>query len=146
MNKNCKTIIIALSFSCIGFNALAQQSPAQKKGYGFEDINKMCQNVSSKPERGMQFDGNKANPKILNMPAGKYIYPDNGVLVVYKNDNYLIKLPRKGNEGIAINGTDGDDLLIMGGIVGGCFKEQLSEVIRKNNLELERFTLVKAYK
>lgn len=84
----------------------------------------------------MQFNGKSVSPKVSAMRPGRYNYPDNGVLLYFPDRSYLVRLPntRKG-----IFGTDGDDMIMSGGIVAGCFVEQLSEIFELNELDINRF-------
>ncbi|MEL6553201.1 MAG: hypothetical protein AAFQ63_07055 [Cyanobacteria bacterium J06621_11] len=77
------------------------------------------------------------------MPSGRYDYPNDGGMLLFTDGQFLLKLPEDGRE--VTYGTDGSDLLASGGIVGGCFAEQLSEAIVKNNLNVESFIPVNAY-
>ncbi len=149
MKRLAMTVLTAIGFSYVSSAAFAQTSarPAQSnaKSWSKADVDKMCDRPTETPvpEAGYQYDGQKASDKILQMASGKYAYPNGGAMLVWPDARYLIKLPstRKG-----VFGTDGDDLLASGGIVGGCSREQLSEAIRKNELRVENFMQVKAYK
>lgn len=125
--------------------ALSAQAQGSGKAYGFDDINQMCKGVKNLPKPNMQFDGKPVDKRVMKMKAGKYSYPNNGGVLLFLNDNYLIKLP-KSDGPRTIYGTDGDDLLAKGGIVGGCFREQLSEALRRNKMDFDKLELVKEYK
>jgi len=112
----------------------------KSKGLGKEDIDRACLNQNKPPKDGMQFDGKKADAKIMQLKAGKYKY-NGGHLLLFRNNHYILQLP-KDRDGV--NGTDGPDLLASG-IVGGCAKEQLSEAIQNNNLKGRSFKLIKRY-
>ena len=64
-------------------------------------------------------------------------------MLLFSNNNYIVKLPsdRKGT-----HVTSNDDLMASGGILGGCSKEQLSEVMAENGLTAGLFVLVKRYR
>ena len=110
------------------------------KGFGKKDIDRACLNQDKPPKDGMQFDGKKADAKIMQLKAGKYKY-NGGHLLLFRNNHYILQLP-KDRDGV--HGTDGPDLLASG-IVGGCTKEQLSEAIQNNNLKERSFELIKRY-
>lgn len=116
----------------------------QAQGYGKDDINEMClsDNVTT-PETGMHFDGSEASAAVLALAPGRYDYPDQGAMLFYPDGQFLLKLPEDGRSNTY--GTDGSDLLAQGGIIGGCFAEQLSEAIANNSLEVDAFVLVNAY-
>ncbi|MEM6598357.1 MAG: hypothetical protein AAF635_09325 [Cyanobacteria bacterium P01_C01_bin.69] len=61
----------------------------------------------------------------------------------FPDGQFLLKLPSDGRT--TIYGTDGSDLLAQGGIVGGCFSEQLSEMVVNSSLDVDAFVLVNAY-
>jgi len=110
----------------------------KSKGFGKEDIDEACLNQNKPSKDGMQFDGKKADAKIMQLKAGKYKY-NGGHLLLFRNNHFILQLP-KDRDGV--NGTDGPDLLASG-IVGGCAKEQLSEAIQNNNLKGHTFKLIK---
>jgi len=111
------------------------------KGFGRDDIVHFCKNKQIYSS-GKQPDGKRAIESIVSLSAGKYSYPKGGALLLFSNGYYIMQLPSNRN---GIHGTDGDDLLASGGIVGGCSKEQLSEAIVKNNLDYHAFKLRKKY-
>ncbi len=115
---------------------------ANAKGFGKADIDNFCAKSTNKAEPGMQFDNKKANINIMQLKPGKYQYPNKGMLLLFKNNHYLLKLPENRD---GIHGTDGDDLIASGGIVGGCAKEQLSEAFQKNQLNIKTLKLIKLY-
>ena len=114
------------------------------EGYGYEDISNFCASVADEPlpEPGIQYDGQSASEAVLTLVPGRYDYPNGGALLLFPERSYLMGLPTD-REGIF--GTDGSDLLAAGGIVGGCNMEQLSEAIANNSLDVDTFTLVRAY-
>ena len=130
-----KTIITVTLLSLLINTAVA-------KGFGKDDIAKFCSDKKS-PITGKQFNGESANTSVLKLVAGKYSYPNGGAMLLFANNNYIVKLP---NNRDGIHGTDGDDLIASGGILGGCSKEQLSEVVAENGLSAGLFVLVKRYK
>ena len=117
---------------------------SKQQGYGKDDINEFCTSDRVRaPESGVHFDGTEADPTVLAMTPGRYSYPNEGAMLFYPDGQFLLRLPDDGRD--TTYGTDGSDLLGGGGIVGGCFAEQLSEVIANNSLDVELFTLVNAY-
>lgn len=136
-----KKIGVLLTVQLLFLLALGLQV-AKARGFSKADVDQFCQGSTAETTVGQQFDGQKALGAVLAMQAGKYHYPNQGALLLYASGRYLLKLPN-GYQGIY--GSDGDDLLASGGIVGGCSKEQLSEVIRKNQLTPSQFRLIKRY-
>jgi len=135
------SIILATSLSTVlSLSLFAVEANAE--GFGKADIDNFCAQSTNKAVPGMQFDNKKANKNIMQLKPGKYKYPGKGMLLLFKNNNYLLRLPDNRN---GIHGTDGDDLLAAGGIVGGCGKEQLSEAFQKNKLNLKKLKLLKLY-
>ena len=133
MKKIYTTILLLSLFSL---------NTASAKNFGKDDIVKFCTDKAL-PTAGKQFNGERAIESVLNMKAGKYSYPNGGALLLFSNNNFILKLPKNRN---GIHGTATDDLLASGGIVGGCSKEQLSEAIRENSLKSVNFKLVKRYR
>ena len=129
-------------------SASAQQAynaaGSKQQGYGKDDINAMCTSDSvTAPEPGMHFDGTVAAVAVLELAPGRYDYPNEGAMLFFPDGQFLLKLPDDGRD--TTYGTDGSDLLGQGGIVGGCFAEQLSEAIANNSLDVDSFVLVSAY-
>ena len=145
MKRLTLTIVTGLGFALMSTAAQAQSAAPSAKSWGKPDVDSMCDRPTDtpKPKTGYQYDGNKASKDVMNMTSGRYSYPLGGALLAWPDNRYLLKLPSSSK---GIYGTDGDDLLVKGGIVGGCSKEQLSEAIARNELTLSDFTLVKAYK
>lgn len=132
--KQISTIVLVLSFFFL--------NTVSAKGFGKNDIVKFCSDKSM-PIAGKQFNGGNANQSVLKMVAGKYSYPKGGALLLFSNNNYILKLPKNRN---GIHGTSTDDLMASGGILGGCSKEQLSEAMSENGLKAIYFKLLKRYR
>jgi len=120
------------------------QHSVHARGFGKKDIDFFCKDkqvdVDASP---IQPNGKHAMRGVLGMKAGMYSYPNGGGLLLFANGHYILKLPSNRD---GIHGTDGDDLLASGGIVGGCSKAQLSEAIAKNHLNYRAFVLRKRYR
>jgi len=125
------------------FLGLISQQSIYAKGFGKKDIDNFCKSRKIDSLSTIQPNGKQAQKGVLKMEAGKYSYPNGGALLLFPNGHYLMRIP-SGSK--ALYGTDGDDLLASGGIVGGCSKAQLSEAIAKNSLNYKTFTLLKKYK
>lgn len=137
---NAVTAVFALSHEESGQTVAAPKPqsapPAERQGVSKADVDKFCQQERTQPIRGMQFNGKPVSPKVSAMQPGRYNYPDNGALLYFPDRSYLIRLPETRN---GIYGTDGDDMLMAGGILAGCFVEQLSEIFELNGLDIDRF-------
>ena len=130
-NLTLSTLIVIVSIQTL-----------EAKRFSKSDIDKMCSQNQSIPSKGKQFNGQSANKTVMNLKAGKYSYP-NGMLLLYSSNYYLLKIPKSKNR---VQGTDGNDLIGAGGILGGCSKEQLSEAIQSNKLSIDKFKLIKRYR
>jgi len=144
---NATTAVFALSHQQSsqtngGQTASPAQPDPQKDGVGKADVDKLCETSTNDPIPGKQFNGKLAATEVLIMQPGRYSYPNNGALLLFADKSYLVRLPdtRQG-----IYGTDGDDLLMAGGIVGGCHIEGLSEVFERNKLTFGDFELEAAF-
>ncbi len=135
------TILLTLSVVS-GLPLIAVAEASRKSSYGKDDIDEFCAGSTNKPQPGMQFDGKEASLAVMRLAPGKYEYPNEGILLLFLNKHFLLRLPTNRN---GIFGTDGDDFISTEGIVGGCSAEQLSEVILNNNIRIELFELVKPY-
>lgn len=118
----------------------SSSSPSQR-GVGKKDIGDFCAKSINRNEPGVQFDGRKADPRALELRPGKYVYPHEGGLLLFKEGYFLLKLPLGRSKTI---GTDGDDWLAPG-IVGGCSSEQLSEALQNNDMQISNLEPVKYY-
>jgi len=135
------TIISTISLSAV-LLLTAITTEANAEGFGRADVDNFCENITNKAKPGLQFDGKKADEKIIQLKPGKYKYPKKGMILLFENNHFLLRLP---SDRDGIHGTDGDDLIASGGIVGGCSKEQLSEVFQNNKLDIKTLKLIKAY-
>jgi len=147
MTRLALTLMTGLGFAVISTASMAQTAAPKAqsgKSWGKPDIDSMCDRPTDtpRPKPGYQYDGDKASEAVMTIAPGMYSYPLGGAMLVWSDNRYLIKLPssRKG-----IFGTDGDDLLAKGGLVGGCSLEQLSEAISRNDLTFGDFKMVKRY-
>ena len=134
---NAVTAVFALSHQDSGQSpAQPKPTPPKRQGFSKEDLDKFCAEKRTQPTKGMQFNGKPVSPRVSAMRPGRYAYPDNGALLYFPDRSYIVRLPdtRKG-----IFGTDGDDVAMAGGIVAGCFVEQLSEIFQLNELDIDRF-------
>ncbi|PZD73967.1 hypothetical protein C1752_01531 [Acaryochloris thomasi RCC1774] len=115
---------------------------SKQRSVGKLDVDDFCAKSTNKPKPGFQFDGKRAATAIMQLAPGKYEYPNAGALLLFSSKHYLIKLP---TDSKGIYGTDGDDILFGGGIVGGCSSEQLSEAISNNKMSVNDLKLVNPY-
>lgn len=144
---NAVTAAYAMSYQTGGQSASSSASqpaaapPAsERKGVGKAEVDTFCAQSTTTTRAGMQFNGKLASPDVMRMAAGRYNYPDNGALLYFPDKSYLIRLPETRD---GIYGTDGDDMMMSGGMLAGCSTEQLSEVIERNGLVFENFELVR---
>ena len=144
--RNATTAVVAGSLQPSGQSPVQAKpsppEPSERQGVSKDDVDAFCNKPRTAPKKGVRFDGKPASPEVLAMKPGRYAYPANGALLYFPDQTYLIRLPdtRKG-----IFGTDGDDMLMSGGILAGCFAEQLPEIFEKNELDFGAFELVKAF-
>jgi len=135
-----KHYFVTLIVLCAMYSILdVAHAKASDKGFGKSDIDGFCSTHSHQVAHGTQF----IETGIMRLQPGKYSYPGQGALLLFANGHYLLQLPLNRN---GIHGTSGDDLLASGGIVGGCSKEQLSEALQNNQLQVSSFQLIKRYK
>lgn len=121
---------------------VAKSTPQHKKAsrpqISRSDIEKFCLHPevinSNPPDKGIQYDGKKADPKVMALKVGRYYLPDNAVILLFDTGRFLVRVNDHRNH--KVFGTDGPDLMLAGGLVGGCYPEQLSEVVVKNNLDI----------
>lgn len=96
------------------------------------EIAEFCEDVPKPAQRGKQYNGEDADPQVLLFRAGDYELDfRKGVwLWLYHDGSFYVNLSRR--TGVSF-GSDGDDL-IEGRLIGGCSREQLSEILRKNDI------------
>ena len=101
---------------------------------GREDVEAFCAEPgrAAPPAAGTQFDGVAANDLVMKLPAGRYDLPENAAVLLFENGSFIVRVKDYYRP---VNGTDGDDMLAPQGLVGGCSREQLSEVMAKNELD-----------
>lgn len=95
------------------------------------DITAFCED-KPKPKRGEQWNGEPADTAVMLFRAGDYELDfRRGVwLWLYHDGSFYVNLSRR--TGVSF-GTEGDDV-IDGRLIGGCSREQLSEVLKKNEI------------
>ena len=96
------------------------------------EIADFCEKKPKIRERGIQWNGDPADTAVLLFRAGDYEldYKRGVWLWLYHDGSYYVHLSRR--TGVSF-GTDGDDM-IDGRLIGGCSREQLSEVLKKNEI------------
>lgn len=121
-------VAMACSLVLLSTSALAESS------LGREEVEAFCADSgrAQPPSVGMQFDGATADLRVMTLQAGRYSLPENAGVLLFDSDAFIVRI--KDYSGPA-NGTDGDDMLAEGGLVAGCSREQLSEVMVKNALD-----------
>ena len=130
-----------LSLSMLG-TALASTSFAQTSSsespYTPEKIDAFCADSGAAlPPAGVQPNGERALSTVMQLSPGLYQYPNGGVLLLFSNKTFFIKVPAVSN---TLSGTSGPDMLYAGQrVIGGCSAEQLSEVVVANSLDAESF-------
>lgn len=131
----------ALTANNIDVDAFERVEGYSDRAYGQSDIDRFCAQTITPLQPGFQYDGIAATPAVMQLSPGRYEYPDGGILLLFPDKHFLLKLPDSNR---TIYGTDGDDLLVGQG-VGGCSAEQLSEAIANNSLSLDTFVPVRLY-
>lgn len=119
---------MACSVVFLSTSAIAESSMER------EDVEAFCAEPerAAPPSPGVQFDGVEADPRVMTLEAGRYDLPENAAVLLFESGAYIVRV--KDYAGGAID-SDGDDMVAGGGLVGGCSREQLSEVIVKNGLD-----------
>ena len=136
-------ILISSLLACSMLStALASASFAQTSSsespYTQEEIDAFCADSSAAlPPAGIQPNGERALSTVMQLSPGLYQYPNGGVLLLFSNKTFFIKVPAISS---TLSGTDGPDMLYASQrIIGGCSAEQLSEVIVANSMDAGSF-------
>lgn len=97
-----------------------------------EDIAFFCEGKPAPQKKGVQWDGAAADRAVMAFRSGEYVLDGGkGVrLWLFQDGTFFVNLSKA--TGLSF-GSDGDDL-IEGRLVGGCTREQLSEVLKKNSI------------
>ena len=121
-------VAMACSLVFLSSSALAEPS------LGRQEVEEFCADTgrAQPPSVGIQFDGGTADLRIMTMQAGRYNLPENAAVLLFESGAFIVRT--KDYSGPP-NGSDGDDMMAQGGLVGGCSREQLSEVMTKNGLD-----------
>lgn len=112
------------------------------KEYGKEHIDAFCaEQVNGKPRSappapGLQFDGKPADKAVLGLAPGEYLGKAGSAFFLYDDGRFILYVPEGTSE---IHGTGGDDFMAPR-TIGGCFREQLSEALRTNELDVKAFS------
>lgn len=120
----------------LAFLALALLVPATayaSKDMDMRALHDFCKDDdrAAPPAPGKQFTGDAADPAVMVFKAGEYKLDDAGSTLVLNTDgSYVLSLGSGYNP---VFGSDGDDMM-KGRVLGGCTREQLSEVLSKNKI------------
>jgi hypothetical protein len=108
---------------------------AAPKAYALdgEALKKFCAAPDRKlPLPGKQLNGMPADMQVLELKAGTYnLQGSDGAIQVFGNNSFILTKPRS-----LVAFMGGDDLMVDANDVGGCSREQLSEILKTNNLTL----------
>ena len=120
--------LTACSVALLSASALAELS------LGRGDVEDFCAESgrAAPPSAGVQFDGASADERIMTMAAGRYDLPENAAVLLFESGAFIVRVKDYAEQTF---GSDGDDMMARGGLVGGCSREQLSEVLAKNGLD-----------
>lgn len=120
-----KAVMMLAIFGSLASPAFAQSSMS------VQDIQKFCSSGrTAPPSKGTQFDKKKANSSVMSLRPGRYSFNGTGALILNADNSFILKLA---DNYPGTYGSDGDDMM-QPGLVGGCFKEQLSEILQKNQI------------
>lgn len=127
----------------MAFLAVFLSSPAfAGKEYGKENIDAFCaEQVNGKPRSvppapGLQYDGKPADRSVMDLAPGEYFAKDSAAIYLYDNGHFLLYIPENASE---TSGTGGDDFMAPR-TLGGCSREQLSEALTVNGLDISGFS------
>lgn len=121
-------VLAACSMGISAMTALAKSS------LGREDVETFCAEAgrAQPPSKVCSSTARAADERVMTLAAGRYDMPENVAVLLFDSGAFLLRV--KDNSGQAY-GTGGDDMLAPGGLVGGCSREQLSEVTARNGLD-----------
>lgn len=129
-----KKILIGTLLAATAFMPMTEASARSGKTEApfYDDIASFCDGKQKPPQRGVQWNGDRAERAVLTFTAGDYrMDGDADVwLWLYKDGTYFVQVGRNSS---VTYGSDGDDM-IEGRRVGGCSREQLSEILKRNGL------------
>lgn len=132
-----------LNLLFIAFLAVLLSAPAfAGKEYGKENIDAFCaEQVNGKPRSGppapgVRFDGKPAEKAVMDLAPGQYSGKDSSAIYLYDNGHFLLYMPEGATE---TSGTGGDDFMAPR-TLGGCSREQLSEALAVNGLDVAAFS------
>lgn len=104
------------------------------------EVQSFCaQDRTQPPSEGVQFDNHPADQAIINLAPGTYSFQETGTVVLFPDNAFVVRLADS-HQG-ATRGSNGDNYM-KPGLLGGCFKEQLSEVLRNNNISSDELKAV----
>jgi hypothetical protein len=113
---------------------LAAQAQSNKKvePARYDEIAEFCEGKAKPPKKGIQWNGEGADPAVMLFRAGDYeLNFKRGIwLWLYHDGSFFLNLSK--HSGLSF-GSDGEDW-IQGRRIGGCSREQLSEILKKNEI------------
>ncbi len=88
------------------------------------------------PAPGLRFDGEPADKSVMALAPGNYSGANGAMIHLYDTGYFLISMPENTND---LKGTGGDDFMAPR-TLGGCSREQLSEALDLNALQISGFS------
>lgn len=82
------------------------------------DLDVFCAQQENEITKGLQPDGKKANEDLMALQAGEYSVPSGHRITLNEGFSYYVEMP-------------------SGAGMGGCSKEQLSEILQNNHISIE---------
>jgi hypothetical protein len=112
-------------------------APSMTRAANTPDVEKFCSDPNRKmPATGKQFDGRPADQAVLDLKEGTYPLPGDGSIRIYKDGYFTLTKPRNVLTFFGASRNSGGELLTVGNTMSGCSKEQLSEIMRRNKLDV----------
>lgn len=127
-----KKLLFAMMLAVMAMPLAAQAAKEKIETPVQSEIADFCEKKPKPEKRGVQWDGEPADSAVMLFRAGDYEldYRRGIWLWLYHDGSFYVHLSRR--TGVSF-GTEGDDV-IDGRLIGGCSREQLSEVLKKNDL------------
>ena len=128
-----KKILLATVMLAVMIPVAAQaQSNRKVEPARYDEIAEFCEGQAKPAKKGIQWNGEGADPAVMLFRAGDYeLNFKRGIwLWLYHDGSFFLNLSK--HSGLSF-GSDGEDW-IQGRRIGGCSREQLSEILKKNEI------------
>jgi len=120
--------LFVLTLLLTAFSAAPSWAARMSKYY----VEQHCeQNQAQPPGAGLQYNGDPAHQSVLAMEDGDYNYPGGVEVEIFRSGAFIVEFP---DNTPVVYGSNSNLDMVDDNKIGGCNREQLSEILRVNGV------------